>query len=167
MAISSVGSRETSRKGHEYHIQHSLGKFSNLKPENLMTDLKRGKVFPLVILKGDLASVGNKAMLRIPILSSFRCALLENKVEVISQTDTAIRLKACAKHIFRGGTVEMRIERVEDELVYFIDGYGHEKETFFRYHLNLLFVHLGLWQLCIKKNVIPYAKQQEALFSKL
>ncbi len=158
---------EVQQNGHEYHVQQSLGKFSHLKPARLMTDLKMGKVFPFPILSGSLASVGMQAKLGVPLLTCLRCIpLFVNRVEVIVQTPTAIRLKACADHIFQGSTLEMRIEKVGEELIYFVDGYGHEKEALFRYYSNLLFARLGLWHLFIKMNVTPYAKRLEKQLSK-
>lgn len=150
------------KNGHEYHIQQSLGTFSILSPKQLMTDLKMGKVFPLAILDGDLAQVKSRAKLGIPGFTCLSCLpLFANEVEVIEQTDTAIRLQACTNHVFRDGTVTMRIEKLGNELIYHIDGYGHENETSARYYANLLFANAGLWHLFIRMNVIPYARQLE------
>lgn len=153
---------ETNVRGHEYHIQKSLGRFVHLQPQQLMTDIKLGKVFPLVIFEGTLATVGEKAKLGVPFLTCLRCIpLFENEVEVIEETHVAIRLRACANHIFRGGTVDMWLENRNGELIYHIDGYGYDNEGCIRHFCNLLFAKLGLWHLFIRKNVTPYAKRLE------
>lgn len=151
----------TIRRCHRYDMRINLGTYRHLKAETLVEDIKAAKIFPLVILEGQMKAVNDKAILAFPGLHIFKLLpFAGNEVIVTDVTERGVRIQACASHIFRG-SVSHEIEQQGNELFYVLKGCGPpEGEEFLRYHANLFFAKY-LWPILIKFRIIPYAKTME------
>lgn len=162
IAVSSYSDRIVDifqNKSHEYHVNQSLGHYKHVTPEMLMSAIKAGRVFPLTVIDGNFSQPGQIATLGIPLINRLRfLPFSKNDVEVVEETETSFKLKACANHIFKDSLITMAIYSVNGELFYRIAGHGIDGENRFRYISNLLFANLGLWEFFIQWNVTPFAQ---------
>lgn len=147
--------------GHRYTISYNLGKFSKVSIEQIVNDMKKGKIFPLVVKKGNFNTEGNIVTLGLPYIHHFNfLPFSENETKVRKITQDGFWLEALPKHIFQG-SVYHRIQQTDKGIFYSVDGYGIPNESYFSYFTNTAFIKLGSWDFFIKMNVLKAVRKLE------
>lgn len=147
--------------GHAYKVSYNLGKFSKVSVQEVVEEMKAGRIFPLSIIKGTFDLPGNKVTLGLPYIHRLTfLPFSKNEVKVKKITKDGILLEALPKHIFQG-TVYHKIERCKNELFYVIEVQHTPTEPYFNRLVSVGFAKLQLWQFFIKMNVVNAVRQLE------
>lgn len=143
--------------GHSYKVSYNLGRFSKVTAEQVVNEMKTGRIFPLTVIRGTFSSPGNRVVLGLPYIHHLTfLPYAENEVQVKKVTKDGVFFEALPNHIFQG-TVFHKIQKCKDELFYIVEGQGIPNESYWKYYVNLGFAKL--WPFFIKMNVLSTIKK--------